>query len=574
MIFNNRLIEYIGEKEILNILRTNKYDKYLNAKYNRSNSSYITNCHELATFDAFDNYIAKALLNNPDTLDKSLMVAYRDFLYNTFKKIPNIIFESLMFNKEIAELLFTKEQLAEIKDYKNSTAKRCRSIYEKIKNGQKTTNEESTLFFKYLLKNIGNDNPNIINLLDDVYSRLLLLPNINNLVGKEFVLKYTSYIAKKDLRIPPVEIYLTNTDLTGVDYTHNNYGTSYGNTGIISVNKDLVLNNISPIPSLPSIIKFIQTVCHETKHSSQAYRASINDISYESFEWIRNSLFGSYLSEKNFNEYQTNYQHNEIERDANLYGWLITERILNKYAPSKKNELNVIVGKNISEFYKSSLASKRDTKKRMPKEYYNVQMMDQIISKHPSLIQKYSQLSHIYKSTGERKSFIELIEVNKRLSSSTGKNNIDKIFYDYFISDIKKGALANIDVNSLDKETKYNYFTCLGEILTKEIDAIIRSISILSKDNVVSFEHINMERITRIKYLLNYLNINQKLINDLIAEDIKEGNKHIFGFSIGIIDDKLKSLQRKFNKDKQIQETKIYEDLKSLTGSDIHGPHL
>lgn len=574
MIINKRIMSYLSEASALEVLKNGDYDNFLTSKYNRSNPSYVTSCKSLAIFDAFENRIAYLLLNEPIKLDKHLMAKYRDYLFSVFKKNPNIIFESLMFNKEIANLLFTSTQLTEIENYKHNATLRCKDIYEKIKKGQTTNNEESTLFFNFLIKNINSENLKTINLLDDVYSRLINLPTINSLRGKEFVLKYTANLARKDLRIPPVEIYLANSDLNDSSYSSHNYGTSYGNTSIISVNKELIQNNISPIPNIPSLIKFMQTICHEVKHSSQAYKSSINDLSYESFEWVRNNIFSRYLSKEDFNEYQVNYRHNEIERDANLYGWRMTERILNKYAPSKKQEIESIVSTNITEFYNGALANKRDTKKRMPKEYYNVEMMDKIVARNPFLISEHPQLSYIYNKDGTRKSFIELIENNKLLSKSTNLLEIDKIFYDYFIADIRKGILTTIDVNSLDTEKQYDLFLRIKDIINSEIDLISRSMSILSNTNLVSFEHVNKERVERITHLLNYMDYYKILINHLIREDIKEGNKRMFGFGISMIDDKLNSLQRKFAKDKNIQQTKIYDDLMSLTGSDIHGPHF
>lgn len=574
MVLNKRIMSYINEQKALEILRKGEFDEILNSKYNRSNPSYITNCNDLATFDSFENHIANLLLNTSGKLDKTSISKYRDYLYRTFKRTPNIIFESLMFTNEIAPLLFTESQLKDIVSYKHDSALKSKAIYEKIKKGERTTNEENNLFFNFLMKNITTENKNIINLLDDVYGRLLLLPNINNLKGKEFVLRYTAHLARKDLGIPPVEVYLTNTDLSGISYSKGNYGTSYGNTGIISINKELVDKNITPIPNIPSIIKFMQTVCHETKHSSQAYKCSINDLSYESFEWLRNCLFKKFLSKEDFDEYTINYSHNEIERDANLYGWHMTEKLLNKYAPSRKKELESIISANIGEFYKEALANKRDTQKRMPKEYYNSSMMDKIIKTNPDLVEKYPQLSYIYQKNGQRKSFIELIEASNLLSKSTNSLDISKIFYDYFISDIKSGVLSTININSLGKEKQYTLFKQIGNIIINEINLLIRSMSILTQNNVITFEHVNKERISRIHHLLNYLNSYQVLINKLIDEDIKEINKRCFGFSMSLIDDKLKSLQRRFAKNNQIEQTTIYSDLMTLNGSDVHGPHL
>lgn len=146
MIINKRIMSYLNEASALEILKKGTYDSYLTSKYNRSNLSYVTSCKSLAIFDAFENNIAYLLLNEPNKLDRNLMAKYRDYLFSIFTKEPNIIFESLMFNKEIDSLLFTSSQLAEIEKYKHNTTLRCKDIYEKIKKGQTTTNEESTLF--------------------------------------------------------------------------------------------------------------------------------------------------------------------------------------------------------------------------------------------------------------------------------------------------------------------------------------------------------------------------------------------------------------------------------------------
>jgi len=317
----------------------------------------------------------------------------------------------------------------------------------------------------------------------------------------------------------------------------------------------------------------MQTICHEARHSSQAYRASINDLSYESYEYIRTNIFRTYLSKESFNEYNVNYRHNEIERDANLYGWRIVEKLLTKYAPNRKQEINNIISENISVFYQDALANKRDTVKRMPKEYYNVKMMDDIIRKHPDILGEKPILTYIYNSNGTRKTFMELVINNKNLSRSTKKIDIDKIFYDYFVSDIKNGILNTINVNSLPLEQQFDIFARLVSILTNEMVLMKRSMSILNNNNLAEFEHINRDRVSRISYLLNYLNSHKVLINSLIDYDVNEVNKRGFGMHISYIDDQLASLKRTIEKNSSIKSTAIYKDLMSLTGGEMHGPH-
>ncbi len=573
MVFNQRLMDMIDNQNCQDILRNASYNEYLNSKINRNNPSFVTKCEDLVLFDAFDNFLAHTLLKNPSSLNQKLVAKYRDYLFSTFKQMPEIVFESLLFQQEIAIVLFTPEQLREISEYKKSTSKKCREIYNKIINNQSTTQDEKNILLKFLSKNIRTEDQKMIGVLDTMYSILLNTPNLNSLLAKEFILKYTAELARRDLHIPPVEIYLTNTSLDGQSYSSRNYGTSYGNTGAISVNKDLVNRNVSPIPGIPSIAKFMQTICHEARHSSQAYRASINDLSYESYEYIRTNIFRTYLSKESFNEYNVNYRHNEIERDANLYGWRIVEKLLTKYAPNRKQEINNIISENISVFYQDALANKRDTVKRMPKEYYNVKMMDDIIRKHPDILGEKPILTYIYNSNGTRKTFMELVINNKNLSRSTKKIDIDKIFYDYFVSDIKNGILNTINVNSLPLEQQFDIFARLVSILTNEMVLMKRSMSILNNNNLAEFEHINRDRVSRISYLLNYLNSHKVLINSLIDYDVNEVNKRGFGMHISYIDDQLASLKRTIEKNSSIKSTAIYKDLMSLTGGEMHGPH-
>lgn len=574
MVLNRRLMSLLSEKDVVKILRSGKYDDYLATKVNRNSESHVTKCADLALFDAFDHHMANYLLNKPGVLDKNLVIKYRDYLYAIFKQMPTIVFESILFNREIVGAMFTKEQQEEIQKYKKESTIQCKEVYDKIRSGQRITREENTLLFQFLLKNIENEDSNVIHLLDDIYMRLLKGSSIKSLQAKEFVLKYTAHLARRDLHIPPVEVYLSNTDLGGSSYSNYNYGTSYGNTSVISVNKDLVARNVSPIADLPSIIKFMQTVCHETRHSSQAYRAEINDLSYESFEWIRTQLFRNYLSKENFNEYNVNYRHNEIERDANLYGWMMTEKLLNKYAPQRKKEIESVIDKNIREYYNEALANKRDTTRRMPKEYYNVKMMDDIVRKYPVVLNQYPQLTHVYKSNGTRKSFMELVHTNERLVHSTGDSEMDKVFYDYFLEDIKRGELSNIDVESLNVEEQFSYFKRLVSIVIEEIKRLKRSIDILSSNNVSDFENINRERVHRIVNLINYMNGYQDLINSLIRMDVSQANKRMFGMQMRFVDENLGTLKHHLKKNPIIENVSLYDELKNIAGGEVHGPHL
>ncbi len=574
MIINNRLIDTYPKTEYLNILKNEKYQYYLNAKVNMSNTSYISNLKDMALNDAFENYIVDTIINHPQSLDRSLMSKYRDFLYQTFTHAPEIVFDSIIFSKEVVPLLFTTDQEQKITKYKNDTTQKCKEIYNKIKNKEHISSTENRLFLKFLIRQIGNENPNIKNLLDNCFSILLNRKGLNNLLAKEFILKYTGYLARRDLNLPPTEIYLANEDYNGHIYSNRNFGESYSNTSIISLNKSSIANNIT-FDNLPSIIKFMQTVSHETKHSSQYYRASINEISNESFSCIRDTLFSKYLSTQEYNEYKVNYAHNEIERDANEYGWYFVEKVLKKYSPTLKESIDKVVSANITTTYKESLANKvNDSKKRMPKEYFNSSEMDKIVVSHPDVLKKYPILAHLYNSNGTRKDFITMITTENNLSSSNQKGQIRDIFYDYYISDIKKGVLTNINVDTLPVPNQYDLFDKLSIIIQSEITKLKRSMDILTEQNIRSFEHINRDRVGRIQHILNYMNSKKVLINQLISLDVSSGNKRAFGFQISNIDLLLNSLKNRFKTNEDIKETDIYEDLMTLNGSDISGPHL
>lgn len=544
MIFNERLIDSFGEEKITKLLSSPDYlEKLVLSRLNRDDLSTDSLTNELAAIDAVDNYIAKMILNDPTKLDKNSIIKYRDILYNKFIINPQIAYDSILFRKDIAIRLFTKEQVVEIASYKLKTsAKVCNNLNNILNNPNNSINDE---IIRFAIYQIGISNDKTINFLDQIYKYLINNMKFNNsYFAKEFILKYSSYLASVDLGIPQTAIYISNYKLFGQKMNQKNLGTSFGNTSVITINRDSLMNDITIYDNLPSIYQYIMVVSHETKHSAQSFETSKNTISKSSFEMIKSTLFSRFLSSKDYDEYHSNYIHSEIESDANNYGWFNTYRLASKYSPDNARLIEEISSKRIKNSFQELTATKLDnsTKKHEESYHYNVTKINQIIKEHPELLSKYSVLKEIYHSNGQRRSFIELLQRENSLAGEV-KDNISQIYSEYYKEIISNGEFLDIDPNILDEETAFLLFDNLIGQLIDEYKNLKDSIKIYNKYESLSeyrqkeFLFANQNKVNRIKKIISYLNKYNDLINRLSTIDtLRDNNKRAFGFRISFID--------------------------------------
>lgn len=543
MSFNRRLTNYYSEDELKKLLSNpSQYRSIILNKFSRKDKD--CKLRDLSIIDALDNYIIKILNTTPWLLNKQDLINYRDFLYSIHNTNRSIVFDSILFRKGNIDKVFSDDQVKNL-----SVTKRQATINANNElNGllSKPGQTASDMLLRFAETQLDNDSDLVKNFVDNLFGYIMNNPDSNKgYYAREFMIRYAAHSAVKDLKIPPVEVYLTNYDLRGNSIDSGERGCSYGNSSIINVSRDYALDKVTKDTGLPNYMSIIHTVCHEVKHSSQAFHTSNGEFTVETFNYIKMQLFSKYLSNDKYNEYTTNYIHTEIESDSNYYGWRQTERIIKKFCPSMVKELSTIVSNSIVTTFQESTATKLGDvrKKRMAKERFNVEALDSIMKDHPDVLNTYPQLKQIYSPNGKRYGFMERL----RLKSQSFIKNIDEIYRDYDVYDFQTGEVQKIDVGSLKTDEQFLFLSKIFDMAMNEIQSFNNSIKVFSyypnhnDFREKEFYFIGLSRIKRIVGLIELINANEKRIMKLDEINRRNGSPYIFMTSLDFVRSFLKS---------------------------------
>ena len=546
MSFNGRLVNNYKEDELKALLSNpSRYRRIILDKFSRKDKDCKLN--DLALIDALDNYIVKTLNSTPWVLNKQELTAYRDFLYSVHATNRSIVFDSILFRKGNIEKVFSDDQVKNLSITKRQATINANHELKKLMSQPGQT--ASDLLIRFAETQIENDSDTVKNFVDNLFSYIMNNQDCNKgYYAREFMARYAAYSAVKDLKIPPVAVYLTNYDMRGDKISPGERGCSYGNSSVINVSRDYALDKVTKDTGLPNYMSIIHTVCHEVKHSSQAFHTSNGEFTLETFNYIKMQLFSNYLSNDKYDEYKTNYIHTEIESDSNYYGWRQTERILKKFCSNMIDELTTVVSNSIVTTFQEETATKLGNvrKQRMAKERFNVESLDSIIKAHPEILVKYPQLKQIYAPNGKRYSFMERL----RLKGQSSIKNIDEIYRDFDVYDFQTGEVEKIDIDRLKTDEKFLFFTKIFDMTMNEIKSFNNSIKVFnyypdrSSFREKEFYFIGLSRIKRIVSLIELINANEKTIMKLDEINRRNGSPYIFMTSLDFVRSFLKSGKR------------------------------
>ena len=546
MSFNGRLVNNYKEDELKALLSNpSRYRRIILDKFSRKDKDCKLN--DLALIDALDNYIVKTLNSTPWVLNKQELTAYRDFLYSVHATNRSIVFDSILFRKGNIEKVFSDDQVKNLSITKRQATINANNELKKLISHPGQT--ASDLLIRFAETQIENDSDTVKNFVDNLFSYIMNNQDCNNgYYAREFMARYAAYSSVKDLKIPSVEVYLTNYDMRGDKIAPGERGCCYGNSSVINVSRDYALDKVTKDTGLPNYMSIIHTVCHEVKHSSQAFHTSNGEFTLETFNYIKMQLFSNYLSNDKYDEYKTNYIHTEIESDSNYYGWRQTERILKKFCSNMINELTTVVSNSIVTTFQEETATKLGNvrKQRMAKERFNVESLDSIMKAHPEILVKYPQLKQIYAPNGKRYSFMERL----RLKGQSSIKNIDEIYRDFDVYDFQTGEVEKIDIDRLKTDEKFLFFTKIFDMTMNEIKSFNNSIKVFnyypdrSSFREKEFYFIGLSRIKRIVNLIELINANEKTIMKLDEVNRRNGSPYIFMTSLDFVRSFLKSGKR------------------------------
>ena len=516
MYINHRIIKFYQENSIKELLqKINIHDAFIN-RINRYQDKTEIKSHEMSLIDFTEDYLITEILKRYDTLNKETINIFRDKLWNLYNEDHFIVYDSKFFHKEIAEKIFAKEQLEEIKAFKmQTTLKIIGEMTDLFKKKNQTVPEFVFRVAEYQIKvNDANNG----NLCDKLYNYLLNnFEENNNMYAKEFILHYTAYLVAQDLEVPMPYVYISNYGLADERLPKNSAGVSSGNSGMIVLNRELIKNNISGEEHIPSIISFMHVVAHEVRHSNQAYRAEKGEESLVAFDYIRSVVFRQYLSEKDYNEYRENYQHSEIESDAEQYGWRIICEIIKSRIKNENNYLAKVFKEAESASNNDLISIKQEKDKTKLETWaYNVKKLNEIVAKNTDILTTHPQLKLIYNSDGSVKDIFELLQNEN--NNPNNKKELAKIYNDYYINFIANNGLNTLDPTKLPENTQIQLFEKIADLANEEYQKLTTTMKIYNKyseDEKKEFDLVNSNRAERIKNMIEYLKKYQTLINKL-----------------------------------------------------------
>ncbi len=472
----------------------------------------------LRDYDAF-SYLADSRYNRDETnifpLEKtekfiikrrykekyiSVVKEYTSFLYRKFKENPFTILDSRILKCKDMERLFEKEQYDEIKAFLDELNDKYIKLLDSIKKGTKIDD----LSLRYAVSLIGRDNK----LAEQTYCYLLNNFNSSNLV-REFIAKYTAYLSSKELEVTYDYVYFNKYNFVQGEYVDC--------SGTYSPKSDCIFINSYKNQEL---LKLIQCVGHEMKHRKQLQ----SRIKHKSDD-VSLYLTLDYLSSKYDDNDKINYHNRETELDANDYGWDLAARLLSSYSNEKGLVKEALWNKNECLYEKAVHFKYTDSQLSLEDAVtYNVRKLDEIIKKDPQICFNDEVLLFVYYySTGTRVDFVHLAKAEHELRDNCGDKYADlgkafRCFYQYDLDN-----KVDIDFKDLKDDERKQVLNKLLELAIeeiKDINNILSLVKVTKRSFSINANTKVKQKISRIHYILNTLDRNNRYIHNLGTRSI------------------------------------------------------
>ena len=430
-----------------------------------------------------------------------LVKEYTSFLYRRFKENPYTILDSRILKCKDMKRLFDKEQYDEIKAFLDE----LNDKYIKLLNGIKRGTKIDDLSLRYAISLIGRDD----SLAEKTYFYLLNNFNNSNLV-REFIAKYTAYLSSKELDVSYDFIYLNRYNFIHGEYMDCN-GTYLPKSDVIFINSDK--NN--------ELLKLIQCVGHEMKHRKQMQSKARGKMDEMSLYLTMNSLFDYYDNDND----NLNYFNSETELDANDYGWDLAARLLSSYTNDKSLVKEALWNKN------ECLYDKAINIKYGNNQYdivdgvtYNVSKLDEIIKNQPDLsLSDEILLFAYYYSTGNRIDFAQMVKTEHELKDKCGDKykDLGKAFRCFYQYDLDRKVNINFsELKEIERKQLVNKLLELAIEEIKDINNILSLVKVTKRSFNINANAKVKQKISRIHYILNTLDRNNRYIHNLGTRSI------------------------------------------------------
>lgn len=519
-------IKYCFESDYLNSLYGDYYKNVIN-------NANIEDGRVKFKMDILENYIIYLFEKSKLTAEEKIIIDKAANFYNDLAlHHPSLCLNSIIFSN------FSYLGSAFFKDYDSineilvNRKKVIRNYYDSYIKGNKLSEFEKGLLMEFIIGRIGDEK--FYEVHENVFHKLLNSKDNISLIEKNFMMQYISYKKCKKLNLPMAKLYITKNDLfSGEDIKDKYSGVSHSNTGIIGLSRYVYNQNFNDINEKYQIsngIKMIHTVNHELEHYKQDSFVQSGKLSSSSFANIKHQLFIKYFSGTNFNEYKSNYQYREIEREANIRGWADTAKLLEVYAKDKAMEIDNCYRNysktSMEKAYSWQIKRSKGISKKHTIEEYNVECLIAIFKSHPEELHNYPQLKEFFDSNGdlinsfkffEKYTELELVKLSNKDRDVRKEINDKQSCYLEFINYLfisKDFNMINFD-GYQNYESMITFFSLLGEQYLEECKKIKNMCKTFEKSNYENFLAILTKRKERLDKYYSFINDNSVLISIL-----------------------------------------------------------
>ena len=487
--------------------------------------------------DIIENYVLYLFEKEDKSLEElNLFYKAREFYSNLSNEfyLDNAVIKNC---EVLGEKFFYKYESVKIN--KDTLSKFMFKHYEYYMEDKLDNGYYLASLMDYLIGYIGDEDYN--NALENIFNKLLHSKKDLKPCEKNFLVQYITYKRCKSLNIPIPKIYITETFLNSGEKIENvkELGQFYIGYGcLIGVSKylfDKDINEIYEGYDISYLIKQMHTVFHEIEHYKQYCYVSKGILNPSSFALIKSTLFQDCLSTDDFNEYRTNYDHREIEVEANLNAWEQVGQLLDLYnVHERRDEINSC-WRNYSKrdrekAYAWQKAKVSDKLIKVFIEDYNIVNLIKIVNNKPSILEQFPQLKLFFNYDGKIKSTIEFFELYTKLDLEKNGSEEDKKIKDIqlccfeFINHLFiNNDIENMDFSNTREDINITFFMLLARTLKLELDHIDTMLFNFDETRIEEFKFVLNKRINRVEKYYNVLLKNQDLIKKL--EEYDKNNK-------------------------------------------------
>ena len=493
--------------------------------------------------------------------DKQLIEHLSDYSSELFiqcLKNPRLFLQSKIFESDIVNYAFKD------KVYLNMLLDRIYPLFDR----ELTEFERCGFANLDLLKNLclfavrylDYANEKLVTRLSKLFEYVLIIPEFKRIPEVyNFIVKYIVKGESERLNITRPMLIISNYRYLDEIVETEVAGSYNYRLNTITISESIINSSNPDIKGVEKLPYVIHTVFHELKHVFQGCDNAQNKYSNDALAYSRRLLFNKYISniEIEFNDYISNYQYDEIEVEAEIFGWSSAYRLLNERNLLTEKDKSTMLDEINYNRYKKMIGMKIDEFGKMyPAYLYNINCLNRIVKKHSQEISRFPILKLFYDDQGNLNDFVKLIKLEKEL---TEKNDIKSSFMDYY------RYLANeiIDIDyllGLSSKDKTVVVSKIFDLLICDLEYLNNSFLFNYHSHSKDLEFISETRINSFIKLYNLMII----LHSKLQEKDDKSTLLVYKQRVPIVNKLILETKNRVGKKINIQRSNVYPTLKRI----------